>query len=266
MFKGEPFKLTNLESVSFNLKGKVSIVTGAGQGIGEDIATRLAQHKSVVIVADIDFKKAKVVATKIRRLNLSAIPFEIDVSKKHDVNNMINFVVDKYSKIDFLVNNAGVRTIALAKDMSEEEWDWILDVNLKGVFLCSQSVANHMIKQKYGNILNISSVLSFGAMPARAHYCSSKSGVSSLTRVMATELAPYNIRVNAVAPGVIETPMAKDNPPNGLQKMISRIPMARLGKAHEISYTVLFLLSDASSYITGQTVFVDGGWTSNVII
>ena len=221
------------KAICFDLENKVVIVTGAGQGIGKDIALRLAEEKAVVIIADIDMKNAERAAEEISKRNLKATPIEVNVAKKADVKNMTEFVIAKHEKIDFLVNNAGVRTINLFKDLTEKEWDWVIDVNLKGVFLCSQSVVNYMRKRKNGCIVNISSVLSLGAMRGRAHYCSSKSGVSSLTRVMATELAQYNIRVNAVAPGIIHSPMADENPPDAFQDKHRHLP-------------ALLLLSDES--------------------
>jgi len=163
--------------IFFDLENKVVIVTGAGQGIGKDIALRLAEEKAVVIIADIDMKNAERAAEEISKRNLKATPIEVNVAKKADVKNMTEFVIAKHEKIDFLVNNAGVRTINLFKDLTEKEWDWVIDVNLKGVFLCSQSVVNYMRKRKNGCIVNISSVLSLGAMRGRAHYCSVDSSI-----------------------------------------------------------------------------------------
>lgn len=256
--------MTPIKPFFYDLKDKVSIVTGAAQGIGENIALRLAEHGTIVVIVDTNAEKARAVSQDIQALGCKSVSFTADIANRYDVERMTDEVLKNFGSIDFLINNAGVRTITPFSDLTEKEWDLVLDVNLKGIFLCSQCVSHHMKKTNFGRIVNISSVLAIQGMSNRAHYCSSKAGVSSLTRVMAIELARFNIRVNAVGPGIIKTPMGDDNPPQALKEMVDRIPMARLGNPEEISLPVLFLLSDASNYITGQTIFVDGGWTTNI--
>jgi NAD(P)-dependent dehydrogenase (short-subunit alcohol dehydrogenase family) len=163
-----------------------------------------------------------------------------------------------------MVNNAGIRNYGLVHEIAEEDWDAVIEVNLKGVFLSARAAAACMREQQSGAIVSISSVAAFGGIRQRGNYCAAKAGVSSLTRVMASELAEFGVRVNAVAPGSVETDLARANPPEQRQMMISRTPMGRFGQPREVSSAVLYLLSDASSYITGQALYVDGGWTASI--
>jgi 3-oxoacyl-[acyl-carrier protein] reductase len=261
----EVFRVTRVvENVSFNLKSKISLVTGAGQGIGRDIALRLAEEKAIVVLNDVNLEKVKEVLEDIKTIGAEGMIVQANVSKSDEVIDMVEKVKNQYERIDFLVNNAGIRNIYQTVNIPEDEWDRVIEVNLKGVFLCSQAVSKCMIKQKFGRIVNISSVAAIGGMMERGNYCASKAGVSGLTRVLAMELAPYNIRVNAVGPGMIATPYTQASPASHFQRIIDRTPMGRLGDPSEVSYVVLFLLSEASSYITGQTIMVDGGWTSSI--
>ena len=202
---------------------------------------------------------------EIEKKRGEAVAVKCDVTKKEEVNKMILAAVEKWGKVDILVNNAGIAQFFPFLEMTEKDWDRTLDINLKGYFLCAQAAAKEMAKQKSGVIINIASV-AMGqqgiGFPNIAHYCASKGGIVGMTEALAVELAPYNIRVNAVAPGMIETlmldPIKKD--PKMMKEMLARVPMHRLGKAEEVSNLVLFLASDQSSYMTGSTVVIDGGW------
>jgi len=205
------------------------------------------------------------VVKEIEKKRGEAVAVKCDVTKKEEVNKMILAAVEKWGKVDILVNNAGIAQFFPFLEMTEKDWDRTLDINLKGYFLCAQAAAKEMAKQKSGVIINIASV-AMGqqgiGFPNIAHYCASKGGIVGMTEALAVELAPYNIRVNAVAPGMIETlmldPIKKD--PKMMKEMLARVPMHRLGKAEEVSNLVLFLASDQSSYMTGSTVVIDGGW------
>jgi NAD(P)-dependent dehydrogenase (short-subunit alcohol dehydrogenase family) len=188
-----------------------------------------------------------------------------DVSKKAEVEEMVKKTIDKFKRVDILVNNAGICQFKPFLELTEEEWDRTLNINLKGYFLCAQAVAKEMVKQKSGVIVNIASV-AMGQVgvgfPNLAHYCASKGGIVAMTEGMALELAPFNIRVNAISPGMIETPMIDPvkSDPKMMEGMLARVPMHRVGKPEEVSNLVLFLASDKSSYMTGSTIVVDGGW------
>lgn len=248
-----------------DLTGKVAIVTGARRGMGKSHAMALAKAGAKVVVSDISKEDCEKVVKKIENEGGEAIAIKCDVTRKEEVDAMIKETIEKFGKIDILVNNAGICQFKPFLELTEEEWDRTLDINLKGYFLCAQAVAREMAKQKSGVIVNIASVamgqLGIG-FPNIVHYCASKGGIVAMTEAMALELIPLNIRVNAISPGVIETPMIdpvkKD--PKALEGMLTRIPMKRVGKPEEVSKVVLFLVSDDSSYMTGSIVIVDGGW------
>ena len=249
----------------FDLKGRVAIVTGARRGMGRTHALVLAKAGAKVVVADISQEDCQKVVEEIEKAEGEAIAVKCDVSKKEEADNMVKAVVDKWGKIDILVNNAGICQFKPFLDLTEEEWDRTIDINLKGYFLCAQAAAKEMAKQKSGVIVNIASVamgqqgVGFAAI---AHYCASKGGIVAMTEALAIELAPFNIRVNAVAPGMIDTPMVEQAKvdPKTLEASLARVPLDRMGKPEEVSNLVLFLASDASSYITGSTIVIDGGW------
>ena len=187
---------------------------------------------------------------------------------KKEIEEMVKKVIEQFGRVDILVNNAGICQFKPFLELTEEDWDRTIDINLKGYFLCAQTVAKEMIKQKSGAIVNIASVamgqVGIGLLNL-THYCASKGGVAAMTEALAIELAPYNIRVNAVAPGMIETPMIdpiKQNP-ESIKEMLEEVPMKRVGKPEEVSNLVLFLASDESSYMTGSTVVIDGGWLAS---
>jgi cyclopentanol dehydrogenase len=249
----------------FKLKDRVAIVTGARRGMGRTHSLILARAGAKVIVSDISKEDCQKVVKEIEKEGGEAIAIKCDISKKKEVEDMIAQTIEKWGKVDILVNNAGIVEFKSFFDLSEEEWNKTLDINLKGYFFCSQVVAKEMKKQKSGVIVNIASV-AMGqqgiGMKNIVHYCASKGGIVAMTEALAVELAPYNIRVNAIAPGIIDTPMVDPikNDPESMNAMIEKIPMKRPGKSEEISNAVLFLASDENSYMTGSTVVIDGGW------
>ncbi len=248
-----------------DLKGKIAIITGARRGMGKSHALLFAKSGAKVVVADISQEDCQLVVDEIKKSGGEAIAVKCDVTKKEEVDGMVKAALDKWGKVDILVNNAGIVHVAPFLEMKEEDWDRVLDINLKGSFLCAQAAVKEMIKQKSGVIVNIASVemgqVGIGA-PMTAHYCASKGGVVAMTEALAAELAPYNIRVNAIAPGTIKTPMiemAMKQAPELVKKIVDKIPMGRMGEPEEVSNLVLFLASNASSYMTGSTVIIDGG-------
>jgi len=248
-----------------NLKGKVAIVTGARRGMGRTHALALAKAGAKVAVADISLEECQRVVEEIAKQGGEAMAIKCDVSKKKEVDEMVKKIVKEFGKIDILVNNAGIAQFVPFLEMTEEEWDRTLDINLKGYFLCAQACVKEMAKQKSGVIVNIASV-AMGqqgvGMSNIVHYCASKGGIAGMTEALAVELAPYNIRVNAISPGMIETPMISSIKQDSktVEAMLAKVPMRRVGKPEEVSNLVLFLASEVSSYMTGSTVIIDGGW------
>ena len=248
-----------------DLKNKVAIITGARRGMGKTHALTLAKAGAKVVVSDLFLKDCLKVVKEIEKEGGEAIAIKCDISKKKDVEVMIKKTIKKFKKIDILVNNAGIAQFMPFLELTEKDWDKTININLKGYFLCSQACAKEMAKQKSGTIINISSIAmgQVGAgFPTLAHYCASKGGIAAMAEALAVELAPYNIRVNTIAPGVIDTPMVGDikNDPKSLKGFLAKIPMGRMGQPQEISDAVLFLASDNSSYITGSVLVVDGGY------
>ncbi len=249
----------------FNLEGKVAIVTGARRGMGRTHCLALADAGAKVIVSDISNSESELVVDEIRERGGEAYAIECDISKKEEVDNLIKKTKEIYERIDILINNAGVVDFKNFFDIQEEDWDRILNINLKGYFFCSQAVAEVMKEGGGGSIVNIGSIAmgqSGVSFPNTVPYVSSKGGIAGMTEAMAVDLANYNIRVNLIAPGVIETPMIdaiKENE-EAMRQIVSRLPLKRLGKPEEVSTVVLFLASDASSYMTGSVINVDGGW------
>ena len=247
------------------LKNKVAIITGARRGMGKSHALTLAKAGAKVVVADISQEDCEMVVEEIKKQGGEALAVKCDVTKKDDIDNMVKVAMEKWRKVDILVNNAGICQFKPFLELTEEEWDRTLDINLKGYFLCAQAAAKEMVKQKSGAIVNIASIAmgQMGkGMAGLAHYSASKGGIAALTKTLALELAPYNIRVNAIAPGAIDTPMSASikMDQKALEATLAMIPLHRMGKAEEVSNLVLFLASGASSYITGSTVIIDGGW------
>ncbi len=250
--------------VSYGIAGKTALVTGGGQGIGRAVALRLAAEGVAVAVNGRTVEKLAAVVAAIQADGGRAMAVAARVESKRDVTGMVESVVSEFGGIDFLVNNAGVSLPDSFIDLSEDAWDGQLDINLKGTFLCSQAVARHMLKRGDGAIVNLCSIASFGGQEGRAGYAASKAGLLGLTRVMAQELSPQGIRVNAVAPSLIATEMVERIVPEGFRDgvVLDRTPMGRLGRPGEVADAVLFLLSEGAAYITGTTVLVDGGLMS----
>lgn len=245
-------------------KDKVAVVTGSTRGIGKAVALAFASAGANVVICGRDLKKAQEAANEAKKYGSGrCVAFKCDVSRSGDVKNMIEAAVAEFGKIDILVNNAGVVDIGSLTELSEGSWDRTIDVDLKGVFLCSQAVAKHMIKRKYGKIVNIASIAGLVGFLGAPHYCAAKGGVVNLTKEMALELAGFGVNVNAIAPGVIETDMTKSmlSDEKAKQQLLANIPLKRIGKPEDIANAVLFLASDNASYITGTTLVVDGGWT-----
>jgi 3-oxoacyl-[acyl-carrier protein] reductase len=248
-----------------DLKGKTVVITGAKQGMGKADALAFAESGAKVTVADISQEDCQSVVDEIKKNGGQGLAVKCDVTDEKEVEGMIKKTVEKFGRVDILVNNAGICQFKPFLELTEEEWQRTLDINLKGYFLCAKAAAKEMAKQKSGAIVNISSVVmgQMGmGMVGLSHYSASKGGIAALTKTLALELAPYNVRVNAIAPGAIDTPMAASvkTDPKILEQTLAMIPMRRMGKPEEIANTVLFLSSDASSYITGSMVVVDGGW------
>ncbi|MFH1575779.1 MAG: SDR family NAD(P)-dependent oxidoreductase [Candidatus Nealsonbacteria bacterium] len=251
-----------------DLKNKVAIITGARRGMGRAHAMTLAKAGAKVVIADISQEECEKVVQEIEKNKGEAIAVECDVTKKDEVDNMIKAAVKKWGKLDILVNNAGICQFKPFLEMTEAEWDKTIAVNLKGYFLCAQAAAKEMMKQKSGAIVNIASV-AMGQIgvgfPNLTHYCASKGGIVGMSEAMAIELAQYNIRVNVVSPGAIDTPMIDPVKQDkaSMEGILGRVPLHRVGKPEEVANAVLFLASDESSYMTGSVVVVDGGWLAN---
>lgn len=242
------------------LEHKVALITGAGKGIGSEIAKKLAGEGAIVIVNYNGSKEmAQKVVEEIKLLDAEAVSYQCNVASFEECNQMVNWVVKNYGHIDILVNNAGVTRDNLLMRMTEEEFDVVIDVNLKGTFHMMKLVSKVMLKQRSGHIVNISSVTGLLGNAGQANYCASKAGVIGLTKSAAKELSRKGITVNAVAPGFIETEMTDKIPEEIRQTMKNQILLGRYGKAEEVADVVLFLSSDLASYMTGQVLSVDGG-------
>lgn len=248
-----------------DLRGKVAIITGAAKGMGKSDAIKLALAGAKVVVSDISLEECQLVANEIKKSRGEALAVKCDVSKKSEIDSAVSETIKKFGKIDILVNNAGIYPFEPFLQMPEQNFEKVIDVNLKGYFLMAQACAKEMAKQKYGAIINISSIamgqvgVGFAGL---THYCASKGGIIAMSEAMALELAPFNIRVNCISPGAIDTPGVASSKldPKTLEAMFAQIPMKRQGKSEEIANAVLFLASDESSYMTGSTMVVDGGW------
>jgi len=242
------------------LSDKTAIVTGGSRGIGEAIALRLAREgANVAVCASRSLESAETVAGKIRALGSEAIAQQTDVSNYESVDTLIKTVLDTWGKVDILINNAGITRDNLLMRMKEDEWDAVLDVNLKGAYHCIKAVTRPMMKARSGRIINVSSVVGLMGNAGQINYAASKSGLIGLTKSVAKELASRNITANAVAPGFIPTDMTADLDENMQEQLIAQIPLGKLGSAEDIAAATAFLASNDASYITGQVIVVDGG-------
>ena len=246
--------------------GRVAVITGGAQGIGKAVAERIGKAGGVSILVDVNPTVLMATVDDMKSRGIKAHGFVGDVSKSADVSRMIEEIIVRESRIDFLVNNAGVSYKREGKkipivEIPEEQWDHVFGVNLKGAFLCSQAAARHMIRQRFGRIVNMGSMAGKlgNSGPAGAHYSASKAGLICLTKSLALELAPYGIRANAVAPGIIQTEMMAASSPEVNRTLLERIPLSRFGAPAEVAEAVYFLLSEASSYITGEILDINGG-------
>jgi 3-oxoacyl-[acyl-carrier protein] reductase len=242
-----------------SVQDKVAIVTGAKHGIGKGIALALAEEGyAAVVVADIDEAGAQATAIEVEGMGVKALAVKCDVSLKADVEQLFQKTIDAFGKVDVLVNNAGIYPYKAVDVMTEEDWDKVMNVNLKSVFLCSQEAAK--VLPAGGRIVSVSSIASLVGFDGLVHYCASKSGINGFTRAYALELAKKDITINVVAPGAIATPGATMSE-EMVKQILPQIPAARVGQPEDIANAVVFLASPKSSYITGQVIVVDGGWT-----
>ena len=252
----------------FELKNKIALVTGARRGMGKSHALALARQGATVIITDIDVAECLLVADEIQSHGGTSRCFTMNVSNRAEVHQVFDEVVKEFGRVDILVNNAGIYFSKPALELSEEEWDRMIDINLKGQFLCAQRAAQEMAKHGWGRIINIASVASgqVGVGIAEgAHYTASKGGIIGMTETLAIEWASLGITVNAIGPGAIDTPMvgAAQTPKEEMDALIARIPLKRIGRPEEVSAMVVFLSSEEASYVTGATFFVDGGWLAS---
>lgn len=243
-----------------DLTGKIAIVTGSGRGIGREIALRLAEAGADVVVNDFGTPEpANETVDMIKKLQRKSTVAMGDVSQAADVNHIIDMTVAAFGKLDILVNNAGVTRDQLLIRMSDEDWDKVLTVDLKSVFLCTRAALKHMIRQRSGRIISISSIVGLIGNPGQANYASAKAGIIGFTKAIAKEVASRNITVNAVAPGFIDTAMTQQLPEERRQEMASKIPAGSLGTPRDVAEAVAFFASNEARYITGQVLTVDGG-------
>ena len=240
------------------VKDRVGLITGSGSGIGEGVAKRMAQSGAKAVVVDIDSSKVSRVVGEIKAEGGTVIGIAADITKKAEVDAMFKQVVDTFGGIDILVNNAGIAKDKGFLKLSEEDWDSVLDVNLKGMFLCCQAAVPHMREKKYGRIINISSRAWLG-WAGQANYAASKGGVVSLTRTLALELARYGITANCIAPGIIKTALWDSAPEQVRERLLKIQPTGAIGTPNDIARTIMFFAGDQAGYITGQTIFVCGG-------
>jgi len=238
---------------------KVAIITGGGSGIGRATALRFAEEGAKVIVWDINLDEAEKTVEEIKGAGGTGKAYKVDVTDRKQIEDTVNSILEEFHKIDILINNAGITMDATLMKMTEEQWDRVIDINLKGTFNCGQIIAKHMAQRESGVILNAASVVGLYGNFGQTNYAASKWGVIGMTKTWAKELGKKNIRVNAVAPGFISTPMVEKMPENVLNMMKEKALLRRLGTPEEVANAYLFLASDEASFITGAVLSVDGG-------
>jgi 3-oxoacyl-[acyl-carrier protein] reductase len=246
------------EGVAMDLSGKVALVTGSGQGIGRAIAVKLSEVGATVVVNDIG-QTAEAVAEEIRATGRQSLAVLANVSLSADVTRLVETAVSTYGRVDILVNNAGIARDQLVVRMSDEDWDRVIAVDLKSVFLCSRGVLRHMIKQRWGRIISIASIVGVVGNRGQANYASAKAGIIGFTRTIAKEVASRGITANAIAPGFIDTEMTQRLEDEWKEELKRRIPLGYLGSPQDVAEAVAFLASEAARYITGQVLGIDGG-------
>lgn len=241
-----------------NVKDRVAIVTGSGQGIGEGIARVLADAGAKVVVNDLVADKVDAVVADLNGAGLAAVGVAANVATADGAQGLVDAAIGAFGRVDILVNNVGMARDSWLAKMSEDDWDTVIEVNLKSQFLCSRAVAPHMMDQKYGRIVNIASRAWLGG-PGQANYAASKGAVISLTRTLALEMARYGVTANSVAPALVDTPLFRGLKEEVQERLVKTIPTGRIGTPEDIGNAVLFLAADESSYVTGQNLYVCGG-------
>lgn len=241
-----------------NVKNRVFLVTGAGSGIGKAIASKLAESGAAVIINDIDQGKAEMAAGDLRGKGYEAVALQADITDIEQVTQMAESIIERYKRIDGLINNTGIVRDNLILKMPEEDFDFVLNVNLKGAWICSKAVLGYMKQQEYGRIVNISSRALLG-QAGQSNYSTSKGGLVSLTRTLALEFAKYHITVNCIAPGLIDTPLIRNLKPEVQESLLKAQPTPMIGQPYDVANAVLFFASEEARYITGQVLYVDGG-------
>ena len=247
----------------FNLSGKIAVVTGASQGIGEVVAEKLSEAGAHVVCIARSTEKIKKLVEKINNSGFKASYISCDISNGKNFTDAITNIFSEFKSLDILVNNAGITRDALLMRMNEEQWDTVLETNLKGAFHGMKAAVRPMMKKKSGRIINITSIVGLTGNAGQANYAASKSGLIGMSKSIAKEVATRGITVNCIAPGWIETKMTENLPEKSRDELLKRIPQARTGRPEDIAYAVLFLASDEANYITGQTITVDGGRVIN---
>lgn len=244
------------------LKNKIAIITGAAKGIGRAIAYEYAKEGAKIILSDIDIDTCEDICDELKDKGYEVNAIECDVSKKKEVQKLVKKVINKYQRIDILVNSASEDIVSPFFEMKEEDWDNIININLKGVFLITQLVSKKMADQKKGKIISISSIAGMVGLTYTSSFCASKAGVINLTKELALELSPHKINVNCIVSGVLPTKITNNILENKITKkeLLENIPLKRLGKAEDIAKAAVFLASEKSNYITGHSLVVDGGW------
>ncbi len=241
------------------LKDQVAMITGGARGIGRSIALLFAQEGAQIAVCDINLEEAAKTCGDIEVLGRKALAVKMDVTSLTNVEEGLNKILDKFTKVDILINNAGITKDTLILRMSEADFSAVIDVNLKGTFNCTKACSKIMLKQRRGSIVNIASIIGIIGNPGQANYSASKAGIIALTKTSAKELSSRNINVNAVAPGFIQTEMTAKLPEDLKEKMLAEIPLKKFGRPEDVAQACLFLASEEARYITGQTIVVDGG-------
>lgn len=241
------------------LENKVAIITGAGSGIGRETSIVFAREGAKVVVTDVDEKGGKETVEEILAAGGEAFFSRLDVSSRQQTRQVVEETIEKYGRVDVLINNAGIIQDALVTKMTEDQWDKVIEINLKGVFNCIQAVVETMIKQESGVIINASSIVGLFGNIGQTNYAATKAGLIGMTKALAKELGRKGIRVNAVAPGFILTPMTSDLPEKILEMMKEKTPLRKLGEAKDVAYAYMYLASDEARYINGAVLSVDGG-------
>jgi 3-oxoacyl-[acyl-carrier protein] reductase len=245
--------------LKMKLKDQVVLVTGGARGIGKAIAENFAKKGAHLVIADISLESAEETASQLASGGSRTLALSLDVSKSENVATAFEKIIAEFGRIDIVINNAGITKDGLILRMKEEDWDAVININLKGVFLCAKEAVKYMVKQRYGRIVNIASVVAFMGNPGQANYSASKAGIVGLTKTIAREYASRGITVNAVAPGFISTAMTDGLPDNVRQEMLKSIPVGSFGSVEDVANAVAFLAAPDTGYITGQVVHVNGG-------